>query len=250
MEAFVRTTSVGQANDGNRREHLSCRTVRAIAPIIVAVVSMAGHCRAAVIDLPSIGTDINYNYATSIPLFQVAKSEPADDVLDSQITFAHGKYLHLDFDYEGRTVVFDLAIGSPGIVDLFEPFYIPFNETASLLLRDGTVRTAPKNYAVGWDQTNNWYSYRWGFELGSADNTDVIGLRWTIVPDLVPDAVTPQLLDARFDIFVAGTAMVVPEPTELWAVGLLPAIAAISARRLRWCNHCYRLSRISMVEFE
>jgi len=202
-------------------------TIVALAGVLI--LSNLRYAPAAEISLPAVGTNVNYDYFLGAPEFSVGTNVPSERLVHSQVTFAEGKHLHVDFQADVPTVQIDLEFTAPSLFNLFEPDVFSFDETIALLFDNGLYGPLLRNEGVGY-YTNDpdVYSYSWSFT--PIGDFSLYGLQWNISPDLKSGAALPEHVDIAIDFYANGHILVVPEPACFRSV-LLPALMAILMTR-------------------
>jgi hypothetical protein len=187
-------------------------------------------CSAFTIALPDIGTAINYDFLAEKPVFEIASAAPAQEVIQSEVTFTQDKHLYVDIG-PGSFFHIDLVLRAQEIADLFEPLFISFNESMMLLREDGsTIANAPKNSSIGYyDDYRDKYLFGWDFH--DLSEPTIYGFRWSISPDLIPGVELPGALGAEIYMWGPASILVVPEPP--YAVAVIAAIIGLVTFRLR-----------------
>jgi hypothetical protein len=186
--------------------------------------------QASSITLPSVGTNVNYDYAAATPQFVVAENAPSGSLIHSEVSFADNKQLFVEFEDEQRIMQIDLRFRGHELSAQFEPILLSFDESMSLELANGGLLSASKNTAVGNDPADpDLYIYSWTFRPDS--DFSFRGFEWTISPDLVSGATLPASLGIEISFFASGAIVVVPEPLSV--VGILIAATGFSSFRRR-----------------
>jgi hypothetical protein len=213
------------------------RTATILQSVILSV-CINSTTRAAQIQLPPIGTNTNHNYGTGGPNLHVVENAPTGNFWQSELTFASGQHLFVEFENVPPTphvMQIDLLLHGTGLRDLFEPIHILFNEQLSLIMDGGATIDVPKNTGVGYrDDDPDYYVFSWTVEPPDYDFS-IHGLQWNITPDLVGGAVLPSTLDAQLSLFANGAIWVVPEPSGSAAIVVL---SAYGLRRRRCRSGC------------
>jgi hypothetical protein len=185
------------------------------------------------IQLPAIGTNVNYNYATSSPELDVFTNAAPANVWQNELTFADGRQLFVEFENVPPTphaMLVEVQLHGTGLNSLFEPLLIPFDEQLTLITDGGTTIEVPKNTGIGYyDDDPDYYSFSWTVEPPE-HNFLISALRWNISPDLLSGATLPSTLDAQISLFANGAIRVVPEPGP---VGGLVALSFLLRTRRR-----------------
>ncbi|HEX6962157.1 MAG TPA: hypothetical protein VF175_09840, partial [Lacipirellula sp.] len=105
-------------------------------------------CAAYEMTLPDVGTNVGYNFHTETPEFLIAESIGPEEAIRSRVTFADGKYLRTKAEADVFLFGVDIDFEAPGIADLFEPILNPFDETLSLLGKEGLPLATTENGGV------------------------------------------------------------------------------------------------------
>jgi hypothetical protein len=201
----------------------------AISCILALAFSVVRVSRAAEIYLPPVGTNISYDYATGSPALNIFANTPTGEVLQSELTFAGGQQLFVQFENippTPRGMQVDLQLRGAGLRELFEPLRISFDEQLSLITDNGAIIYESKNTGIGYsDDDPNYYSFSWTVEPLEHDFF-IRGLQWNISPDLVSGAVLPTTIDAQLSLFANGAIWVVPEPATAALALIVAAVPA------------------------
>lgn len=209
--------------------------MRLFAAIVAANLAIAwfgrAQTQASSITLPSMGTNVNYDYVAATPEFVIAENAPSESLVHSEVSFADNKQLFVEFEDDQRIMQIDLRIRGHKLFGLFEPTLISFDEAISLELANGASVSANKNTGVGYASDDpDQYIYSWTLRPDS----DFIfhGVEWKISPDLISGANLPASLDFEISFFASGTIQVVPEPSSEVGI-LIVATGFCSFRRRR-----------------
>jgi hypothetical protein len=189
-------------------------------------------CSALEISLPDIGTDINYDFLSQTHIFEIANSAPTQEILESEVTFTPGKHLRIPA-LPNSVFHIDLVLQAEGIRDLFDPILISFDESMSLLRKDGSVIANTKNTSVGYYESDpDGYIFGWDFH--EISDPAVYGFRWSITPDLIQNG---QLhVNLTVDTYMSGaeSILVVPEPSlATIVIGSIVGFTALPRRPSR-----------------
>jgi hypothetical protein len=187
--------------------------------------------------LPDFGANINYDFLAEEPLFEIANQVPVQEAIQGEVTFAEDKHLRFVPDSDLYFFHVDLVLRAEGVVYLFEPIYIRFDETLSLLDADGSISlTAPKNTSVTSAAACESYScdqYHLGWDFFPTKAFSIYGFRWSITPELIPGGELPEKLSVDTYLWGAGSILVVPEPNSAALTAILLAVANIFSHRVR-----------------
>jgi hypothetical protein len=190
---------------------------------IVAVGALGGSAQAYELTLPALGTDINYNFHTGVPEFQISESIKTPQVLVGELLFAKGKALRLVVEGDDSPLVVYMELQGEGILDLFEDVFLGFDESLALLDADGLILAeSPKNYSVGYNpDLGDSYQYGWDFNgIRDMSGLTIYGMQWNITPNLKPGKSLPDQLGLAWKVWTAGMIYVVPEPANIIMIGV------------------------------
>lgn len=189
--------------------------------------------------LPPAGTDVSNDWDGSTPELVIATAMPSSAAFVGEVQFTDGKFLRIAHSSLFSLHV-DVTFHAPGMAGLFEPIFIPFNESLQLLRADGsTFASAPKNGSVGYFDDNGPYSFGWDFH--PLDELRIHGLRWIITPDLAAGATLPAVVDLELSMWGEFPIVVAPEPTAftlalagLACVGMFSRSGSAQESRPAW----------------
>lgn len=217
----------------NRQSRVASPT---LASTVVAALTLGGagehRCLGFELALPDVGTNVSYDFSPETPVFVIADGAPTQKVLQSRLTFADEKHLRIVGEADRHSIYIDLTLRAPGIAGLFEPIFYSFDETLSLLGKDGARLTTTENTSISYYDrvSGDEYGYGWGFHFPS--DISFYGLEWAITPSLEQGAQLPDSLTLETYMYATGAIRVVPEPTcAALATAVLITFATIARPR-------------------
>jgi hypothetical protein len=225
---FKQYTEVELVNNIRRRRPLGLGF--GIVAFLILWSMSAEKCSAFEMALPSIGTNINYDFSSQTPVFVIANAALTQEVLESEVTFTNNKHLNYSAEAELHLIHIDLTLRAPQINSLFEGTYISFDEKLSLVRADGSIAAMAENSAVSsvgdCGSYCDVFTFGWDFHLS---DFSFHGFEWTITPDLLQGVDLPETITVETYMWAAGSITVVPEPASaVSATILLVCVTAVS----------------------
>lgn len=189
-------------------------------------------CQALELELPSVGTDVGYNFHIENPVFVIGERVLSDEAIQARVMFTDGKHLRTSAEIAPFLFGVDIEFRAPGIAALFDPIFTSFDETLSLLGEGGAPLATAENSGVSYyAEDGDEYGFRWGFHVAS--NVRFYGFEWTITPDLIEGAKLPETLSLHSIVWGGGAILVIPEPTGARLSLLLFSLIFCEGRRVR-----------------
>lgn len=206
-----------------------------ISPLVLCVL-LCGGARTVCgyeIELPPVGTMINFTFNPPEGVLPVASNIASESVFDSTVIFvgdkALRKYAAPDYALEDF-IEFTLILRGDGVKSALLDDFRRFDEQASLLRGDGSSLETTENHSYGYDHSDDYFQFSWDFRTQG----DFVfhGISWQITPDVAAGLQLPALLSIEAYLW-GSPIVVVPEPSGALIATMFLAVSAPRRRAAR-----------------